>query len=198
MANATGAFGLKPARHLAGSSQWQVEKMYVSANYATAIFVGDPIVIEPLDANYDPSGKHRSANVSAGTDALIVLGACVGIEPIQTDLNKTYLPASTGGYIYVMTARDAVYEIRGDGGGTPVAAYISLNAEMVATAAGSTATGLSGFEMELTTPASNQSFPLLIVGIKDVEDNTLADNAVYLVRLNTAMNVVGDMLGVTS
>jgi hypothetical protein len=201
MANSGGAFGLRPARHLSGSSQWQVEKMYVSANYATAIFVGDPILVEPLDANADPTGKHRAANVSDAVDADIIIGACVGIEPIQTDLNKQYIPASTGGYIYVCTARDAIYEIRGDGGGTPVKQMVGLNAVMIATAAGSTATGLSGWELDEGTsaaPAADQSYPLLIVGIKDVEDNTLADDAVWLVRLNTALNIVGDVVGVSS
>jgi len=198
MANATGAFGLRPARKVAGSSSWAVEKMYVSANYATALFVGDPVLYSTQLDEKDPTGHHRAVQASAGTSDTIILGAIVGIEPIQTDLNKTYLPASTGGYVYVMTDRDAIYEIRGDGGGTPTKVYVGQNAIMVATSAGSTTTGLSGFEMETTTPATAKSYPLHIVGVKDVEDNTLADDAIYLVRLNTALNAVGDILGVTS
>jgi len=197
MANSTGAFGLRPARKTAGSSMWQVEKMYVHADYATAVFIGDPI-IHPTELDYmDPLGKHRSVLVSAGTTATLIQGVVVGIEPIQTDLNKQYIPASTGGYVYVMTDRDAIYEVHDDGSGTPSKVMIGENAVLVATAAGSTVTGLSGFEMD-HAPTTTQAHTLHIVGIKDAEDNTLADDVTWLVRLNTAMNATGDMLGVTA
>ena len=112
------------------------------------------------------------------------------------------LPASTAGYVYVSTGRDVIYEIRDSGGGTPLKVMVGENAIMVATSAGSTSTGLSGFDLDEgagTAPTANQTAPLYIVGIKDAEDNTLADNAIWLVRLNTALEAgVGDILGVTS
>ena len=198
MANDTGSFGLRAARHISGSSQWQVEKMFVHASFGTAIFVGDPILVQPELDYLDTTGKHRSAAVAAGTAGTMVIGACVGIEPIQTDLNKTYLPASTGGYIYVMTAREAIYEIRGSAGATPTKVFIGENADMVATSAGSTSTGLSGFDLDETSNANTQNLTLSIYGIKDVPDNTLAASAIYLVRINTALNILGDMDGVTA
>ena len=198
MANDTGSFGLRPARHISGSSMWQIEKMYVHASYATAIFVGDPILVQPELDYLDTTGYHRSAAVAAGTAGTMINGACVGIEPIQTNLNLTYLPASTGGYIYVMTAREAIYEIRGSAGATPTKVFVGENADMVATSAGSTATGLSGFDLDETSNANTQNLTLNIVGIKNTPDNTLATSAIYLVRLNTALNILGDFDGVTA
>ncbi len=59
MANATGSFGLRPARQTAGSSMWAVEKCYVSANYATEVFIGDPVLLDPLLANKDATGQSK-------------------------------------------------------------------------------------------------------------------------------------------
>ena len=198
MANDTGGFGLRPARHYKGASSWQVEKWYVHADYGTAIFVGDPILYQPATAYQDPTGVHLSAAVSAGTTGTMINGVCVGIEPIQTDLNKTYMPASTGGYIYVMTGPDVVYEVRDNGAGTPTKTFVGQNCDLVATAAGSTITGLSGFELNAAAVSTDQADAVHIIGIANKADNTLADDVIWLVRLNTSENAAGLFDGVAT
>lgn len=201
MANDTGGFGLRPVRKRDGSTQWDVQKCYISASYATALFIGDPVLFSPTLAEKDTTGVHHTINASAGTDGIIIWGVVVGFEPDPDNLNRVYSPASTEGYAYVCADPNMLYAVRGDGGGTPSKVFIGENAVLIATAAGSTSTGTSGFELDegtTTAPSANQSYPLLIEGIWQKEDNELADDAVYLVSLNTKFDATGRVLGVTA
>ena len=66
MANTSSAFGLKPVRHLDGSP-WNgnTVKCYISASYATALFIGDPVLLTPTLAEKDATGMHPTINLSA-------------------------------------------------------------------------------------------------------------------------------------
>jgi hypothetical protein len=201
MANADGAFGLRPDRHLDGTS-WNgaTMNMYKSASYATALYIGDPVLLSAVTAERDPKGRYPSINKSGGTDGTIVFGVVVGFEVDPDDLNKVYSPASTEAIVKVVRAADdLIFTIRGDGGGTPTVGFPGLNAVMIATTAGDTNTGLSGMELDegtTTAPSANQSNPLLILGVHQTEDNTLADDAVWEVLINTNDNATGRILGV--
>lgn len=202
MANATGAFGLRPVRHRNGTPyNGQFIEAYVSSSYATALFIGDPVLMSPTLAEKDTTGERPTINKSAGTDGAIIWGVIVGFAPLQTDLEKVHNPASTERIAYVCVDPDMIYEVRGDGGGTPSKVFPGQNAVLIQTAAGSTVTGLSGMHLDegtTTAPSADQSNPLYILNIKRVEDNTLADNAIYEVMLNTNRNATGDRLGVTA
>lgn len=202
MANPTGAFGLRPVRHISGAP-WNgaTVQCYISASYATALFVGDPVLYSPTLAEKDATGKKLTINASAGTDGTLIRGVITSFEPLQSDLTKQYNPASTERIANVCIDPDVVYAVRGDGGGTPAAVFVGQNAILVATAAGSTVTGLSGFHLDEgtgTAPTTTQTLPLHIIGIQDKEDNELGDNAVYEVLLNTCENATGRFLGITA
>ena len=203
MANATAAFGLRPVRHRNGSP-WngQTMKCYVSSSYATAIYIGDTVKQSLVAAEKDPTGRYRTVNKTTLTDGIVPIGVVVGIEPNPDNLNRVYLPASTGGIIHVCPADpDIVFQVRDDGGATPTSAFVGLNAIMVATSAGDTVTGFSGHHMDAgtgTAPGANQSYPLFILGLSDTPDNSLGINAVWDVILNTSYNATGLILGVTT
>jgi len=203
MANPTGAFGLRPVRYLNGSP-WNgaTVKCYISASYGTALFIGDPVLINPTAAHREASGKYPTIAASAGTDGTIVLGAIVSFDPLVTDLTKQYNPASTERYANVCMDPNVVFEIRGDGGGTPTDVFVWSNAAMIATGAGSTITGLSGFHLDegtTTDPRADQSLPLLIVGTSKRDDESpITDNTLWEVVLNTRYNATGLVLGVTA
>lgn len=202
MANTSGAFGLTPARHISGAP-WNgaVVKCYISAAYATALFIGDPVLLSPTLAEKDVTGLYPTINKSAGTAGTLVRGVIVSFEPDRDDLTKIYNPASTEGYAYVCMDEDVVYEIRGDGGGTPSKVFPGQNAVMIATTAGSTVTGLSGMNLDegtTTAPNTTQNFTLHILAVKDIADNELGDDAVYEVLLNTPTLAAGKFLGITA
>lgn len=201
MANDTGAFGLCPVRHVDGSP-WNgvTVPCYVSASYATALFVGDPVLYSPTLAEKDTTGTKPTINASAGTAGTIIFGVITSFEPIDRD-STVYNPASTERIANVCVDPSVVYKVRGDGGGTPSKVFPGQNAVLIATATGNTVTGLSGFHLDegtTTAPNTTQNFTLHILNIANQEDNELADNAVYEVLLNTPENATGRFLGVTA
>jgi hypothetical protein len=200
MANPTGAFGLRPVRHFNGAP-WngQTVPCYCEDSYATAMFIGDPVLITAATAERDPTLRYPTINVSDAVDEDIILGAIVAFDPYPDNLQLTYRPASTTRIAHVVMGADVVFECRGNAGATPDKNIIWNNAGLIATAGGSTVTGLSGFHLDegtTTTPAANQSFPLLIIGISSAPDNEVGTSAIYEVILNTYNNIVGDKLGV--
>lgn len=200
MANVTGAFGLRPIRHFTGAP-WNGATVpcYISSSYATALFVGDGVLISPTAAERDTTGQKPTINVSAGGDGAIIRGVIVNFEPLASDLTKQYNPASTERVANVCMDPSVVFEVRGDGGGTPTKNWIYNNAVLIATAAGDTATGLSGYHLDegtSTAPSADQSNPLLITGISTRPNEELAASALYEVVLNTFWNATGSFLGV--
>ena len=200
MANVEGAFGLRPVRHKNGAP-WNGATVpcYCSSSYAVALYIGDPVFVSPVTAEKDATGHYITINKSGGTDGVICLGAIVSFDPDPDDLTKQYRPASTERIAHVCMDRTVIYQIRGDGEGTPAATWVGINAVMIATTSGDTTTGLSGMSLSEggTTPASDQSYPLVIEGVSNFEGNDLGDHVVWDVSLNTSLNAVGDVLGAT-
>ena len=198
MANDTGAFGLKPIR-MADGTPWNgaVEKVYISSSYATALYIGSPVLLTPTLAEKDTTGEHQTVNLAVATSG-IYYGVIIGFEPSPTNLGLMYNPASTERYAYISKGEDTVYLARGDGSGSPSKVFPGQNAAMVATSAGSTATGLSGWHLDETTPTTTQTLPLTILRVHQVANNTLGDNALYEVRLTTTRLAAGDTLGITA
>ncbi len=200
-ANATGPYGLKPLRHLDGSP-WNgaTRQCYISSAYATALYVGDPVLFSPTLAEKDPTGKLPTINKSGGTAGVLARGVIVSFEPLVTDLSKVYNPASTTRIANVCFDPDVVYKIRGSG--VALTSVIpGQNAVMIASTAGSTVSGLSGMALDegtTTAPNTTQNFTLHILGLLDREDNALAANAEYEVLLNTATLAAGRFLGITA
>jgi hypothetical protein len=168
-------------------------------SYATAMFVGDPVLVTATTAERDTTLRYPTINVSDAVDEDIILGAIVSFDPYPDNLQLTYRAASTTRIAHVAMGPDLIFECRGNAGATPDKNIVWNNAGLIATAGGSTTTGLSGFHLDegtTTTPAANQSFPLLIIGISSRPDNEIATSAIYEVILNTYHNIVGDKLGI--
>ncbi len=200
--NATGAFGLRPLRHRHGAPyNGATVPCYIASGYATALFVGDPVMYTSETDDQDPTGKMPSVIVATLAAGNLYQGVIVSFEPLQTDLTKVYNPASTARVANVCFDEDIVYAVRGDGGGTLTKLVPGQNALLIATAAGSTTTGLSGMHLDEgtgTAPTTTQNLPLHILNIQPKEDNTLGDNMIYEVVLNTPLLAAGKVIGITA
>jgi hypothetical protein len=200
MANPTGAFGLRPVRYLNGNPyNGATVPCLCEDSYATALFIGDPVAVTTTTAERDTTLRYPTINKSAGTSGVIVLGAVVSFDPYPDNLSLNYRAASTTRIAHVAMGNDLVFEIRGDGGGTPTKNWIWNSAVMIATTAGSTTTGLSGMQLDegtTTAPSSTQADPLIITGISSRSDNEIAASVIYEVILNTYHNTTGDRDGV--
>lgn len=119
------------------------EMVWVPSSYATALFIGDPVVIVASAADVNNYGV---LNVNLGTAGSAILGVIVGVEPVlgqsPPNLYQTYKPASVGQYLYVYQfTGDEV--IRGQLNGASAATDIGKNINF-ATGAGNTVNGISG------------------------------------------------------
>jgi hypothetical protein len=203
MANQTGAFGLRPVGHLLGLN-WSagIERCYIASGYGTALFIGDPVMLSNEADDKESTGKYMSVEKSAIVDGSIILGVIVGFEADPSGLDRIYNPSSTARWAQVVIDPFVIYEIRGDGGGTPTDLFPGQNAVMIQTAAGSTVTGLSGIHLDegtTTAPSATQTNPLWIMSGGRQEDNELGDNMLWRVLINNHQlraGATGDVLGV--
>src|SRR5262245_37282696 len=121
MANPNNAMGFIPRRHVSGAPYNNAGRIYyVPASYATALFIGDPVIVvtNQADANGVPVVNRASAGGGAYTTG-VVMGVAFGGSPViavTRDL-PIYRPASTAQYVYVCDDPEVLFEIQEDGVG---------------------------------------------------------------------------------
>ena len=201
MANADTPFGLRPVGHPSGLSKARVRAYYVPASYGTALFVGDPVVktgtsnttvVSAPGVGTMPVGTMPEVNKATAGDGNAITGVIVGVAANPDGLGRRYLPASTGGVVFVNDDPTTEFEIQADG--AIAAAQVGLNAVLIYTNAGSTSTGQSGAELDTTSdvPAADASNQLTILGVVAREDNEAASAFTKVrVRINQHTEAVG-------
>ena len=182
MANVDAPFGLRPVGHLLGLS-WtdKVRPYYVPAGYATALFIGDPVikvaggsntaVIKVPGAGSFGTGTLPEINKAAAGATNRITGVIVGFSPLPTNLDVKHNPASTERVAHVCEDPYVIFAIQADSAGLVPAANIGVNANLIFTHAGVVSTGLSGVELNSSTEAADATFQLLILRAVNVEDN---------------------------
>lgn len=184
MPNVSRPNGLRPVRHLNGSS-WngQVETFALLAADATAVFVGDVV---KLSGTADVNGVPAIARAAANTDQM--LGVVVGFVPDYSNLAlpSQYRLASTARYALVCIDPTVVYEVQATG--TTVVADVGLNAGLTFTA-GPTTTGVSGMQLDGATKAVTATLPLKILGWVQRADVDINDGT--NMKLNVLLNNSG-------
>ncbi len=200
MANIDSPFGLKPIRYKSGAPyNGAVNPYYIKGDYATALFIGDPVVKVAGGSNAVAVKAPGVGEFAIGTLTSVektvvgdvdgvtkmVTGVIVGFAALPTDLSVKHNPASTERIAFVADDPDLEFEIQADG--AVVAASMGLNAVFIATHSGSTTTGLSGIELDTTSdvPAADASNQLVIVKAANrVDNDTTLAHAKVLVRIN--------------
>ena len=203
MANSDTRFGLKPVRHKSGAPyNGAVTPYSIKANYGTALYIGDPVIKVANGSNAAALSAPGVGRFAIGTlpevekatagDNNRITGAIVAFGASPTALDKQYNPASTERIVLVCDDPDMVFEIQADGAVT--AAEMGLNAVLIFTHGGSTATGLSGVELDTTSdvPAADASNQLLILRAVNRDDNdTTLIHAKVEVLINQHTQSVG-------
>lgn len=186
MANANSPFGLQPVADLGGkpwSGAYRV--YYVPAANATALYLGDPVIgiSNTSDGNGIPT-----AEIAAAGGGTYLLGSFqgiannAGISPIPLLQNQSvYLPVGQAAYIYVCDDPTALFKIQENG--AMVSGASGRNADLVA-GAGSTVTGLSGWQLNSSTLATTSTLQLRIVQALQEVDNAIGTNCKWLVKIN--------------
>jgi hypothetical protein len=191
MANSNNPKGLIPIKNNGG--ELDVNFYYVNSSYATALFIGDPVV---------KNGTSNIANVVAGQRQFNagtlpevekatagagnpITGVIVGFLPNFDNTSRNYNPASTETIAVVADNPNQHFEIQEETAGTPLAATsVGLNANVVFAESGSTVTGISGVELDTTTPASGATLQLKILRLVDRVNNAIGQHAKWEVKIN--------------
>ncbi|MDC0657053.1 hypothetical protein N6L27_03485 [Leisingera sp. SS27] len=194
MANADTPYGLRAVGHPRGLSGARVRAYHVPASYGTALFPGDPVVktgtantaaVSAPGAGDFPIGTLAEVNKATAGDGNAITGVIVAVAADPDALGRRYIPASTGGVVFVNDDPQTEFEIQADG--AIAAAQVGLNAVLIYTNAGDTNTGQSGAELDTTSdvPAADASNQLTILRVINRADNEAGSAFTKcLVRIN--------------
>lgn len=180
MANLNAPFGLKPLRERGGQPySGACNTYYVPSTDATALFIGDPVI---LAGAADTAGTAPTVTRATAGATNRITGVVVGFQPDPAFVPYGYRPASTAMYVLVADDPGLEFVIQADADGI-AATQIGLNANLTA-GSGSTATKQSGFILDGSTPDPDATYQLRIVGLEPQINNEVGAYADVLVRIN--------------
>ena len=168
MANQDASFGLKPVRMMGGSPYSGGQSRYrIANNYGTNIFQGDLVM--------QVTGGGVEIHADGGTVPIVgVFNGCTYTDPTTNEpVFSNYYPASTAAadiIAFIIDDSNVVFEIQADAT-FPVADLLG-NFDVVYTNAGSTVTGISGAELEVSTGATTAGLPLKAIDISGDPENS--------------------------
>ena len=168
MANKDASFGLKPVRMMGGSPYSGGQSRYrIAADYGTSIFQGDLVM--------QVTGGTVEIHADGGTVPIVgVFNGCMYTDPTTSEqVFSNYYPASTNASDIICFIHDdpnTVFEIQADD--TFPVADLFGNFDIVYTNSGSTYTGISGAELDVTTGATSTNLPLKAIDISQDPDNS--------------------------
>jgi len=190
MANKDAAFGMKPVRMIGGAPYTGGQSRYrIAANYGTSIFQGDMVA--------QVTGGTVEVHADGGTVPVVgVFNGCQYTDPTSGEqVFSNYYPASTNAsdiIAFIIDDPDVVYEVQADD--TFPVTDLFGNFDIVYTSAGSTSTGISGAELDVTTGATNTNLPIKAIDISEDPNNSdtgAANTNVLVVIQNSVFGVKG-------
>jgi len=190
MANKDSAFGMKPVRMIGGAPYTGGQSRYrIAANYGTSIFQGDMVA--------QVTGGTVEVHADGGT--VPVVGVFNGVQYTDPTSGEqvfsNYYPASTNAsdiIAFIIDDPDVVYEVQADD--TFPVTDLFGNFDIVYTSAGSTLTGISGAELDVTTGATATTLPIKAIDISEDPNNSdtgAANTNVLVVIQNSVFGVKG-------
>jgi hypothetical protein len=190
MANKDAAFGMKPVRMIGGAPYTGGQSRYrIAANYGTSIFQGDMVA--------QVTGGTVEVHADGGTVPVVgVFNGCQYTDPTSGEqVFSNYYPASTNAsdiIAFIIDDPDVVYEVQADD--TFPVTDLFGNFDIVYTSAGSTSTGISGAELDVTTGATATTLPIKAIDISEDPNNSdtgSANTNVLVVIQNSVFGVKG-------
>ena len=190
MANQDAAFGMRPVKMIGGAPYTGGQSRYrIAANYDTAIFQGDMVA--------QVTGGGVEVHADGGTVPIIgVFNGCRYTDPTTgKETFSNYYPASTNASdieAFIIDDPNVIFEIQCNAA-FPVADLLG-NFDIVYTSSGSTVTGISGAELDVTTGATTASLPIKAIDISGDPENSdvaTANTNVLVVIQNHIMGQKG-------
>ena len=167
MANNDAAFGMKPVKMIGGSPYTGGARRYrIAANYDTAIFQGDMVA--------QVTGGGVEVHADGGTVPIVgVFNGCQYTDPTTGEQKySNYYPASTNAsdiIAFVIDDPNVVFEIQCNAA-FPIADLLGYF-DIVYTSSGSTVTGISGAELNVSDGATTATLSVKAIDITEDPDN---------------------------
>lgn len=180
MANSNAPTGLT-VRRLRNGAPWvgPLRTYYHPATDGAALYPGDPFI---LAGSADSRGIPTGTLATAGATNRIT-GTVIGIIP-AAPFALQYGAASTAFYFTACDNPDALFEVQEDSvGGALAATNVGQNCDLIA-AAGTAATGTSGWMLDSSTAGTGATLQCRIIALADRPDNVIGVNAKWLVAIN--------------
>jgi len=168
MANQDAAFGMKPVRMIGGAPYNGGQSRYrIAADYGTSIFQGDMVAAV--------TGGGVEVHADGGTVPIVgVFNGCMYTDPTSGEqIFSNYYPASTDAadiIAFVIDDPMVVFEIQA-AIAFPIADLFG-NFDIVYTTAGSTKTGISGAELQVTDGGTGLTLPVKAIDISEDPANS--------------------------
>lgn len=197
MANVDTPQGLVPVRYLNGAPYNGQCRPYVHASGDTVpLYIGSPVT-QSGTCNAAAVGGYKIGEletvklIGVAGNTPPITGVVVAIDPLQgaggVGRDSTiYCAASTERVVWVADDPMIVFQIQEDDGAAAIALTdAGNNFDFVATSAGSTVTGISGWELDSSTAATTATGDVQLLNISRIENNVFGGGFVkWDVRIN--------------
>ena len=187
MANQDAAFGLRPLKMIGGAPFHGGQSRYrIAADYGTAIFQGDMVA--------QVTGGTIEVHADGGTVPIIgVFNGCRFTDPTtKKETFSNFYPASTAAddiIAFVIDDPMVIFEIQANAA-MPVADLFG-NFDIVYTTAGSTTTGISGAELNVSDGGTGTTLSLKAIDISEDPENSDVATANTNVRVVIQNHIFG-------
>ena len=174
MANQDAAFGMRPVGRIGGMPFTGGQSRYrIAANYGTSIFSGDMVA--------QVTGGGVEVHADGGTVPIVgVFNGCSYTDPTTKEQKfSNFYPASTNAsdiIAFIIDDPMVIFEVQCNAA-FPVADLLG-NFDIVYTSAGSTTTGISGAELNVSDGNTPATLPLKAIDIsQDPENSDVSSDA---------------------
>ena len=185
MANQDAPFGLRPVK--SSTSSQRQNRYRIASGYNTNIFQGDLVTV---------ATSGTVVRVAAGDNALClgVFNGCQYVDPNGNIIFSNHWPANATGtdiFANVIDDPSVLFEIQADAA-MPVTDLFG-NFDIVDATAGSTVSGNSRTELDVTTGATTAGLPLKAIDISQDPENsdTATANTNVIVKINNHLFSAG-------
>lgn len=189
--------GLVPVRYLNGAPyNGQARPYYHVATDAVALFIGSPVTSTGT-ANAAAVGNYKIGELETVKHAAAAgntppwTGVVVAVDPLEgaggVGRDSTiYCAASTERVVWVADDPNLIFQMQEDDDGAAIAvADIGMNFDVIATSAGSTVTGISGWEIDSSSNLTTATGDIQVLNLSRINDNNFGDgNLKWDVRIN--------------
>jgi hypothetical protein len=187
MANKDAAFGMRPVGRIGGTPYTGGTSRYrIAANYGTSIFQGDMVM--------QVTGGGIEVHADGGTVPIVgVFNGCQYTDPTTKEqVYSNYYPASTNAsdiIAFIIDDPMVIFEIQANAA-MPVADLLG-NFDIVYTSSGSTVTGISGAELNVSDGATGTTLSLKAIDISEDPENSDVASANTNVRVVIQNHIFG-------